>query len=124
MASDRNSDDDIDAMADKLLNEFLQIPRAPSPLALAGGNYKLTTIGKLFFASLIANMMTGKRSPFKVSGSPHDIELLSRAVQSSKRFQDEIRRPGATVDSVIRAMDLKNVDASNFYARFGVKWPL
>ncbi len=111
----------LEEMADTIITEWLHIPRMPTPLS---GAYKLSAIGKLFFASLIVTLTTGKSSPFRVSGRNEDIQILARAIQSSKRFQDEIRKPGATIDSVIRSMDLKNVDARNFQSRFGVPWPL
>lgn len=95
-----------------------------NPVGLALNNYKMTTVGKLFFASLLTSMATGQKSPFKVTGDPHKIEILSKAVQSSKRFQDELKRPGATVDSVIRQMDIKNMDAKTFEKVFGVRFPL
>lgn len=87
-------------------------------------SYQMTTLGKLFFASLITSALTDRPSPFKLSGDRRRIEVLARAVQSSKRFQDEIKRPGATVDSVIRALDLKNVDSRNFERVFGVRFPM
>lgn len=116
-----NQEPSIEEMADTIITEWLHIPRMPSPVS---GAYKLSAVGKLFFASLIVTLMTGKSSPFRISGRQEDIQILARAIQSSKRFQDEIRKPGATIDSVIRSMDLKNVDARNFQARFGVPWPL
>ena len=106
------------------LDEYLKLIPAPNPIAAALSTYKMTTIGKLFFASLLTTMTTGQKSPFKVSGDPKKLEVLAKAVQSSKRFQDELKRPGATVDSVIRQMDLKNMDAKAFEHTFGVKWPL
>jgi hypothetical protein len=112
------------AKLEKLLNEYLRIPEMPSPIGTAFSNYKMTTLGKLVFASLLVSMTTGKRSPFKLSGDQRKIDILAKAVQSSKRFQDEIKRPGATVDSVIRAMDMKNIDARNFKSVFGAEWPI
>jgi len=106
---------------EKLLNEYLDIS---SPIKTMTTDYKMTTIGKLVFASLLTVMATGKRSPFKLSGDARKIEIMAKAVQSSKNFQDEIKRPGATVDSVIRAMDMKNIDAKNFKSVFGADWPL
>lgn len=106
------------------LDEYLKLIPMPNPVGLAVNNYKMTTLGKLFFASLLTSMATGQRSPFKVTGDPHKIEILSKAVQSSKKFQDELKRPGATVDSVIRQMDVKNMDAKTFERTFGVKWPI
>ena len=110
--------------AEEILNEFLHVPYMENPISLALSNYKMTTLGKLVFASIITTMVTGQRSPFKLSGDSRKIEILSRAVQSSKRFQDEIKRPGASVDSVMRALDAKNLDANNFRSVFGVPWPL
>lgn len=107
-----------------MINEFLRIPMLQNPITGALSNYKMTTLGKLFFASLVTSIMTGQSSPFRLSGDKHKIDIIVQAVRSSKRFQDEIKRPGATVDSVIRAMDLKNVDARNFKHVFGVDWPL
>lgn len=111
----------LEEMADTIITEWLHIPRMPTPLS---GAYRLSAIGKLFFASLIVTLTTGKSSPFRISGKQEDVQILARAIQSSKRFQDEIKKPGATIDSVIRSMDLKNVDAKNFQSRFGVPWPL
>lgn len=110
--------------ANKILNEFLRGPEMTNPVTLALSNYRMTTLGKLVFASIITTMVTGQRSPFKLSGDPRKIDILSKAVQSSKRFQDEIKRPGASVDSVIRALDAKNIDANNFRSIFGVDFPL
>lgn len=106
-----------------VLKEYLHLLSSPNPLTSGFGAYKMTTMGKLFFASLLTTMATGQRSPFKVTGDPHKIEILAKAVRSSKRFQEELRRPGATVDSVIRSMDLKNMDAKSFERTFGVRFP-
>lgn len=110
--------------ADGILQEFLRVPYMENPVGMALSNYRMTTLGKLVFASIITTMVTGQRSPFKLSGDPRKIETLSKAVQSSKRFQDEIKRPGATVDSVIRSLDAKNIDARNFRSIFGVDFPI
>lgn len=108
----------------ELLLEYIKLSPMQNPISMALSSYKMTTIGKLFFASLVASMMTGQRSPFKIGGDKRKVDSLVRAVQSSKRFQDEIRRPGATVDSVVRSMDLKHVDAKNFENLFGAPWPI
>lgn len=102
------------------LNEYLNTSNDNS---LENGNNKMTTIGKLFFASLLASMATGQKSPFKITGDAKKIQVLTKVVQSSKKFQDELKRPGATVDSVISLLDMKNIDAKVFEATFGFKWP-
>lgn len=107
------------AKLEKLLNEYLDMPEGNGST-----RFKLTTVGKLVFASLLTVMSTGQKSPFKISGDPRKIQILAKAVQSSKKFQDEIKRPGATVDSIITAMDMKNIDAKNFKSVFGAEWPI
>lgn len=107
-----------------LLNEYATVPIIPDAISLALRTQKMTTLGKLVFASIIAAMVTGKKSPFKLSGDSRKIEILAKAVQSSKNFQDEIRRPGASVDSVMRALDAKHLDAKNFKSVFEADWPL
>jgi len=111
---------ETEEVSEEILKEYLKV--LPMPTGIE--TYKMTTLGKLVFASLLASMATGQRSPFKLSGDPKKLEVLAKVVQSSKRFQDEIRKPGASVDSVIRAMDLKNIDARTFRAHFGAPWPL
>ena len=61
------------------LDEYLKLIPMPNPVGLALNNYKMTTVGKLFFASLLTSMATGQKSPFKVTGDPHKIEVLSKA---------------------------------------------
>jgi len=104
-----------------MLKELLDTPTESIPFMK---DYKLSTLGKIFFASLLSSMNTGKKSPFKVSGDPQKIEVLMKVVQSTKAFQDELKKPEATIDSIIRAMDMKNVDARNFYDVFSSPWPL
>jgi hypothetical protein len=96
----------------------------PDLSSYTGKSYKLTTLGKLFFASLLSSMTTGKKSPFNVTGDKNKIDLLMKVVQSTKKFQDEIKNPAASIDSVIRAMDMKNIDANNFEQIFLFPWPL
>lgn len=85
---------------------------------------KLTTIGKLFFASLLTSMATGQKTPFRISGDPKKMQALIKVIQSTKAFQDEIKRPGATVDSVMQKLNQKNIDAKTFENVFKAKWPI
>lgn len=106
------------------LDEYLDLPSVTSSINSTMNNYKMTTLGKLFFASLLTSMATGQKSPFKVTGDQRKLEVLAKAVQSAKKFQDELKRPGATVDSVIRQLDMKNMDVKTFENVFGVRFPL
>lgn len=87
-------------------------------------NAELSTLGKIFFASFLNSMNTGKKSPFRISGDRDKIAVLMKVSQCTKDFHDEIKKPEATIDSVIRAMDLKNIEAKNFYNTFKFPWPL
>ena len=108
----------------KMINEQLDMPAIPDLNSVFGKSYKMTTLGKLFFASLLSSMATGRKSPFDVSGDKDKIDILMKVVQSTKKFQDEIKNPASTVDSVIRAMDMKNIDARRFQDSFKFPWPL
>jgi hypothetical protein len=43
---------------------------------------------------------------------------------ASKEFQDEINKPGATIEDVIQKMKLKNVNKQSFEKITGKPWPL
>lgn len=84
---------------------------------------KLSTVGAIF-AMAAGAWLVGKASHIKIRGDANEIELLKNALMSSKRFQDELKKPGATAASVIQALGLKNASASEFQRKTGVPWPL
>lgn len=86
-------------------------------------NYKLSATGKLFFASLVA-YLAGAKSIVKLKATPEQVKAITDAVVASKEFQDEIKREGATIESVIEKMRLKNLTAADFKAKTGRPWPL
>ena len=86
-------------------------------------NYKLSATGKLFFASLVA-YLAGAKSVVKLKATPEQIKAISDAVMASKQFQDEVKRDGATIESVIEKMRLKNMTAAEFKKITGKVWPL
>jgi hypothetical protein len=83
----------------------------------------LNLLGKITLAACGA-WLIGKTTNVKLRGTPEQIDAVSRALVSSKRFQEELVRPGATVEEVIERMNVKNMDAKQFEQIFGVKWPL
>ena len=85
--------------------------------------FKMSTVAKVFLAGLAA-WVVGKASRMKVRGSRHEIDATARALRSSRRFQDEIRRPGASVQGVMEKLRLKNASASDFERILGVPFPL
>ena len=86
-------------------------------------NLEITTVGKIFLAGVAASIL-GKLSGIKVRGTPDEIETLKDALLASKRFQDELHRPGATVQSIMDRLQLKHVSAAEFEKVLGIPWPL
>jgi ADP-ribose pyrophosphatase YjhB (NUDIX family) len=84
---------------------------------------KLNMMGKIFFATCAA-WLVGKLTKTKIRGSKKEIETLQSAMLSSRKFQDELRRPGATVQSVTDKLKLKNASANEFQRILGIPWPL
>jgi len=62
--------------------------------------------------------------PIKIKGTPQQIQAITDAIVSSKRFQEEISKPGATVDSVIEKLRLRNLSKQQFETIVGLPWPL
>lgn len=80
-------------------------------------------LGKLFFSAL-GLWLVGKATKTKLRGSPDEIRAVAMALASSKKFQDELEKSGATVESVLNALDVKNMSAKKFERTFGCAWPL
>lgn len=84
---------------------------------------RLNTAGKIFFATLGA-WLVGKAVNTKLRGSQRQVEALASALTSSRKFNDELNRPGATVDSVMQKLGVKHMSATEFERVFGIPWPL
>lgn len=85
--------------------------------------YYINLTGKLLLASLGA-WLVGKVVNTKIRGNQDEMNAVANALMASRRFQDELHRPGATVQSVIEKMRIKQMSASEFERVLGVKWPL
>lgn len=94
---------------------------------------KLSWAGKLFFAGAAAYIMGGAmkggaqkkvKLPIKVRGTPQQMRAVMDAVISSKEFQRELSRSGATIDSVIQKLRLRNMTKNRFRQLTGKSWPL
>lgn len=79
--------------------------------------------GKLVLATMGA-WLAGKLINMKFRGSRDEVDAVSNALLASKRFQDELQKPGASVDSVIDKLRVKQMSASEFERVLGVRWPL
>ena len=85
--------------------------------------YRLSTTGKLFIAGVAAWLM-GQKTRLKIRGSEEEIKKLATAMVASKQFQNELARDGATAQSVIEKLGLKNASAKDFERLSGVPWPM
>lgn len=84
---------------------------------------RLNLLGKIFFAAVGA-WLVGKTVNMKIRGMPEEIQAVTNAMMASRRFQDELEREGATVESVMQKLGLKHASAREFERILGVPWPL
>mgnify|MGYP003560863629 CR=1 FL=1 len=84
---------------------------------------RLNLLGKIFF-SAVGAWLVGKATNLKIRGTPEEVEAVSQAMMSSRRFQEELEQPGATVESVMQYLGLKHASAREFERVLGVPWPL
>jgi hypothetical protein len=80
-------------------------------------------IGKLFFAAVGA-WLIGKATNIKLRGTKEEINAVANAMMASKRFQDELKRSGSTVQSVVDKLGLKHASAKEFQRILNVPFPL
>jgi len=103
-----------------------------APITVAGeelNEIKLSWAGKIFFAGAAA-YITGKglqqkvKLPLKIRGTPQQIKAIMDAVVGSKAFQQEISRPGATIDQVIDKLRLRNLSKARYRQITGKNFPI
>jgi hypothetical protein len=106
---------------------------------------RLSWAGKLFFAGVaarlahvglkkLANSMdeqTGEEVeqgdvsfPFKLQGTPEQMEAVQEVIKASKEYQEELKREGATVETVMQKLNAQNVAKKSFEEKTGKAWPL
>lgn len=84
---------------------------------------RLNLLGKLFFTAVGA-WLVGKATNLKVRGTEAEVRAVANAMMASRRFQEELSRPGATVESVMQKLGLKHATAQEFERILGIPWPL
>ncbi len=84
--------------------------------------WKLSTTGKVFVAG-IAAWLLGRATNLKIRGSKNEIEKLASALVASRRFQAELSRQGATAQSVIDKLGLRNASVREFERITGIPLP-
>lgn len=84
---------------------------------------ELNLVGKLFLTSLGA-WAVGKASHTKLRGSKQEIETVYQTMVATRKFQEELNRPGATIQSVMDKLHVKQMTEADFERVFNIKWPL
>jgi hypothetical protein len=80
-------------------------------------------LGKIFLTALGA-WAVGKLTNTKIRGTEDEVRAIANALLASRRFQEELSRDGATVDSVIQKLGVKHMSSNEFQRVLGVPWPL
>lgn len=80
-------------------------------------------VGKIFLATLGAALV-GKVVNTKLRGTKEQVTVIANALMASRKFQDELNRSGASVESVMQKLNVKNMSAAEFERTFNIKWPL
>ena len=83
----------------------------------------LNLLSKIFLSSIVA-WVQGKNTNLKLRGNPNEIEIIQNALLASKAFQDELTKPGTTIDSVMSKLSAKQAAAKQFEMIFEFPWPL
>jgi hypothetical protein len=87
------------------------------------GELHLNLTGKLLLAS-IGSWLVGKAVNTSIRGTVDEVESVKKAMIATKILHEELRRPGASVESVVSKMKDKNSAAQDFENLFGIPWPL
>lgn len=80
-------------------------------------------LGKIFY-STIGAWLVGKATNTILRGTQSEIQAISNAMLASKRFQQELKKPGASVESVMNKLNLKHASAKEFERILGIPFPL
>lgn len=80
-------------------------------------------IGKIFYTACAA-WLVGRITNIKLRGSQTEVQAIANAMLASKRFQQEMQKPGASVEDVMNKLNLKHASAQEFERVLGVPFPL
>lgn len=83
----------------------------------------LNLLGKIFFAACGA-WLVGKATNMKIRGTADEVQAVADAMMASRKFQEELNRSGATIESVVQKLGLKHATSREFERILGVPWPL
>lgn len=68
--------------------------------------------------------LVGRPTDVRLRGTSEQLMAVSEALLASKALHEELMRPDASLESVMRRVKRKNEAARGFQIVFGVRWPL
>lgn len=80
------------------------------------------TIQNSLFENVALWLINSSTQHVHLVGSSNLIETTSNAMITSKDFQRELSRQGASLESITEKLNLKHQAANSFFEVFGVKW--
>ena len=83
----------------------------------------MSLTGKIFLAAL-GSWVVGKAVGTKLRGTESEVTAVANALMASRRFQDELNKPGSSVQSVMEKLRIKQMSATEFERVLGVRWPI
>lgn len=84
----------------------------------------LSPVGKLFFTSLLGWIINDTKLNWKIKGTPEQMDAFAKAALDSKLFQQEMKSPQATVETLMQKLNAKNESAKKFEEVCSYEWPL
>jgi hypothetical protein len=83
--------------------------------------FKLNLPGKYFMGATAAWVL---HKGSKLQIRDEDIPAITNALKKSRRFNEELNKPGATAESVMNKLGLLTARGKEFERITGVPWPL
>ena len=76
------------------------------------------------FLKAVSGLVVGKKINVQFQGTRRELQVVSEAIQATRNFQDELNRPGASLDSILYRLGAKHIAAVEFEKTLGISWPL
>lgn len=86
-------------------------------------NNGVSVVNKILLAAL-GSWASGHPVGIRMRGSLDEMKTVERVLLATRNFDKEIKRSGATVESVMKKLNEKAKAAEAFEKIIGVPWPL
>jgi hypothetical protein len=108
-----------------LIDTFESLSPSVDEATMVRNKTEAATAGekKYFIEGIFAQAEQRNRNG-NIKGEPKKIAAMTKAVFASKKFHQELTKPGISVDSIIDKLNEKTKAAAEFEEATGIKWPL